>query len=290
MAAGLVRIALAVPAPAAGAFEAALAEVATSLSTFEQTADGAVVRIEALAGEQPEPGRLACALALAAAASGIPAPEVVIDRVAERDWAEASRASFPPFRLGRFLIHSRDDAAGALAGLIGLALDAGLAFGSGRHGSTAGCLLGLDALRHRPVRRALDLGCGSGILAIAIAKLWRAQVLASDIDPRAVAVAGDNAMANGVGAAVRAVAADGVHARAIRRRAPFDLVCANILAPPLIGMAGQVARVVAPGGRLVLSGFLVTQGGPVLAAYRSHGLRLVRRIVEDGWLTLILAR
>jgi ribosomal protein L11 methyltransferase len=290
MAAGLVRIALCVPAPAAGAFEAALAEVATSLSTFEQTADGAVVRIEALACEQPDQSRLACALALAAAASGVPAPEVAIDRVAERNWAEASRASFPAFRLGRFLIHPRDEPDGAPAGLVGLAMDAGLAFGSGRHGSTAGCLLALDALRHRPVRRALDLGCGSGILAIAIARLWRAQVLASDVDPQAVAVAKDNAVANGVGSAVQVVTAEGVHSRAIRRLAPFELVCANILAPPLIGMAGEVARVVAPGGRLVLSGFLATPGRAVLAAYQAHGLRLVRRIVDDGWLTLILAR
>jgi ribosomal protein L11 methyltransferase len=289
MAAGLVRIALTVPAEAAGAFEAALAEVAASLSTFKQAGDGAVVRIEALAYERPDPGRLHCALALAAAASGMPAPEVAIDSVAERDWAEASRASFPPFRLGRFLVHSRGERERIPAGAIGLALDAGLAFGSGRHGSTAGCLLALDALRRRPVRQALDLGCGSGILAIAIAKLWRAEVLASDIDPQAVAVARDNAIANGVGNAVRAVTADGVRAQPIRRRAPFDLVCANILAPPLIGMAGEVARLLAPGGRLVLSGFLVAPGRPVLAAYRSHGLRLVRRIVEDGWLTLILA-
>jgi ribosomal protein L11 methyltransferase len=102
-------------------------------------------------------------------------------------------------------------------------------------------------------------------------------------------VAKENAVANGVGSAVRVVTAEGVHSRAIRRPAPFDLVCANILAPPLIGMASEVARVIAPGGRLVLSGFLVTQGGAVLAAYRGHRLRLVRRIVQDGWLTLILA-
>lgn len=290
MAAGLVRIALVVPADAAGAFEAALAEVAASLSTFEKAGNGAVVRIEALACERPDPGRLGCALALAAAASGVPAPEVTVDRLAERDWAQASRASFPPLRLGRFLVHPRGEPERIPAGGIGLALDAGLAFGSGRHGSTAGCLLAFDALRRRPVRRALDLGCGSGILAIAIAKLWRAQVLASDIDPQAVAVARDNAIANGVGNAVRTVAADGVRAQPIRKRAPFDLVAANILAPPLIGMAGDVARVLAPGGRLVLGGFLAREGRSVLAAYRAHGLRLVRWIVEDGWLTLILAR
>lgn len=290
MADGLLRIALSVPAQAADAFEAALAKMALSLSRFEEAGNGAIVRIEALASAEPDPGELACALALAAAASKIPAPAVTVDSVAERDWAQASRASFPPFRLGRFLVHPRDDDATRPPGAIALAMDAGLAFGSGRHGSTAGCLLALDALRHHPVRRALDLGCGSGVLAIAIAKLWRAQVLASDIDPQAVAVARANAFANGVGNQVSVVAADGVRARIVRRAAPFDLVAANILAPPLMRMAGGIAGLLAPQGRLVLAGFLVREGRAVLAAYRGQGLRLTRRIVEDGWLTLILAR
>lgn len=290
MADGLLRLALSVPAQAADAFEAAFAEVALSLSRFEDAGNGAVVRIEALASAEPDPGELSSALALAAAVTGVPVPAVEIERVADRDWAKASRASFPPFRLGRFLVHPREDRPARPAGAVALAMDAGLAFGSGRHGSTAGCLLALDALAHRPLRRALDLGCGSGVLAIAIARLWRAPVLASDIDPQAVAVARANALANGVGNRVSVVAADGVRASVVRRAAPFDLVAANILAPPLMQMAGGIAGLLAPHGRLVLAGFLVREGRAVLAAYRGHGLRLVRRIVEDGWLTLILAR
>lgn len=289
MANGLLRIALSVPAQAADAFEAALAEVALSLSRFEAAGDGAVIRVEALIAGEPNPGELACALALAAAATGVPVPPVEIERVAERNWAQASRASFPPFRLGRFLVHPGDEKA-ASPGALGLALDAGLAFGSGRHGSTAGCLLALGALRHRPVRRALDLGCGSGVLAIAIARLWRVPVLASDIDPQAVAVARENAFANGVGNLVSVVAADGVRARVVRRAAPFDLVAANILAPPLMQMAGGIAHLLAPHGRLVLAGFLAREGRVVLAGYRGHGMRLASRIVQDGWLTLILTR
>ena len=283
---GLVRIALRVPAAAADAFEAALAEVAATVSRVDDAAGG--VRVEGLAVAGPDPGELDCALALAAAASGIRTPPARIEPVAERDWAAASKSSFPPFRLGRFLIRPGDHSGPAPSGSVALALDAGLAFGSGRHGSTAGCLLALDALRHRPVRRALDVGCGSGILAIAMAKLWRVPVLACDIDGQAIAVTRANAEANGVGREVCVLVADGVRARAIRKAGRFDLVAANILAPPLRRMAGDIAGVLTPCGRLVLSGFLAHEGEAVLAAYRACGLRLVRRIVVDGWLTLIL--
>ncbi|HYN38951.1 MAG TPA: 50S ribosomal protein L11 methyltransferase [Rhodospirillales bacterium] len=287
---GLVRIALRVPAAAADAFEAALAEVAATVSRFDDAGEPGFVRVEGLTLADPDPGELDCALALATASSGIAAPAARIEPVAERDWVAASRGSFPPFRLDRFLIRRNEDAGPAPAGTVALALDAGLAFGSGRHGSTAGCLLALGALRHRRVRRALDVGCGSGILAIAIAKLWRAPVVACDIDAQAIAVTRANAAANGVGREVCALVADGVRARVVRKTGRFDLVAANILAPPLRSMAGDIASVLTPCGRLVLSGFLAHEGEAVLAAYRTQGLPLVRRIVVDGWLTLILGR
>jgi ribosomal protein L11 methyltransferase len=287
---GLVRLTLRVPAAAADAFEAALAEVAASVSRFDEAHLGGPVRLEGLALGDPDRGELDCALALAAAASGAPLPPMEVEAVAERDWAAASRASFPPFRLGRFLVHPCDHAEPLTPGTIALALDAGLAFGSGRHGSTAGCLLAFDALRRRSVGNVLDVGCGSGVLAIAAAKLWRAPVLASDVDPQAVAVAMANARANGVAGTVRTLAADGLRAHEIQKRAPFDLVAANILAAPLRRMAGGVTAAMAPAGRLVLSGFLEAEGRAVLTAYRGHALRLVRRIVVEGWLTLILAR
>jgi ribosomal protein L11 methyltransferase len=290
MADGVVRIALRVPAAAADVLEAALAQVAASVSRFEDAAAAGVVRVEAVAAGEFDRGDLDLGLALAAAASGVPAPPVELEALAERDWAAASRAAFPPFRLGGFLVHPGDHVEPLPSGAIGLALDAGLAFGSGRHGSTAGCLLALNGLRPHRFRKPLDVGCGSGILAIAMAKLWRVPVLACDIDPEAVAVTLSNARANGVGAQVRAVIADGCRARTIRAASPFDLVAANILARPLRQMAGDIAAVLAPAGRLVLSGFLAPEGAEVLAAYRVRGLRPVRRIVVDGWLTVILSR
>lgn len=285
----LTRIALRVPAAAADVFAAALAEVAATVSGFE--AAPGIVRVEALATDPPDPAALDLAIALAAAATGLAPPAISVDELADQDWAAASRAAFPPLRIGRYLIHASDDRDRLPPGVIGLALDAGLAFGSGRHGSTAGCLLALDAMRRRkPVRNALDVGCGSGILALAMARTWRAPVLGCDIDPDAAAVTGANAQANGLAPLVRAVVANGSRAPAIAAAAPFDLVTANILAVPLRRMAGEIAPVLAPGGRLVLSGFLGSEAAAVLSAYRVRGLRPVRRIAVDGWVTLILAR
>ncbi len=283
----LTRIALQVPAAAAEAFEAALAQVAPTVSCVD--AAPGFVRLEALAETAPDPSALDLVLSLAAAATDAGVPEVAIDEPTDRDWVAASRAGFPPLRLGRFLIHANDDPDPLPPDAIGLAIDAGLAFGSGRHGSTAGCLLALDGMRRRRFRNALDIGCGSGVLALAMARSWRSPVLACDIDPAAVAVCRDNARANQVAPRVRAVVANGCRASAIAAAAPFDLVSANILAVPLRRMAGEIVAVLSPGGRLVLSGFIAAEADAVLAAYHARGLRLVRRISVDGWVTLTLA-
>jgi ribosomal protein L11 methyltransferase len=285
----LRRIRLRVPTVAADAFEAALAQVAAAVLRFDDERGG--VRLEGLALAPPRPADLDLALRLAAAASGVEVPRADVAVLAERDWAAASRAAFPPVRIGRFLIHASDCLDAVAPGAIGLAVDAGLAFGSGRHGSTAGCLLALDALRRRPVRKALDVGCGSGILALAMAKTWRPSVVvACDIDTEAVAVARANAALNGLAARLRLVTADGCRAPAIAATAPFDLIAANILAKPLRRMSGEIAAALVPTGRLVLSGFSAAETASVQAAYRARGLRLERRIVVDGWVTLILAR
>lgn len=283
----LTRIALRVPAAAADAFAAALMDLAATVSCLDETP--ARVRVEALATEPPDPVALDLTIRLAAAATGVPVPAVVVDALTDRDWVEASRAAFPSLRLGRYLIHASDDRDPLPPGSIGLALDAGLAFGSGRHGSTAGCLLALDGLRQGRVARALDIGCGSGVLALAMARTWRIPVVACDIDPAAVRVAVANARANGVAPLLRAVVANGCRAGAIAAAAPFDLVTANILAGPLRRMAGEIAAVLAARGRLVLSGFLATEARTVLNAYRARGLRHVRTINVDGWVTLILS-
>jgi ribosomal protein L11 methyltransferase len=173
-----------------------------------------------------------------------------------------------------------------------LVLDAGIAFGSGEHASTRGCLIAFARATkdRRPMRRVLDLGTGSGILAMAAAKRRRRKVLATDIEPWSVRVAAQNATMNGVGSLVRARHADGWGERHVRAGRPYDLVFANILARPLCAMARHMARGLAPGGTAILAGLLGTQARMVLAAHRRHGLRLERALPVGPWTTLVLRK
>jgi ribosomal protein L11 methyltransferase len=217
-------------------------------------------------------------------------PPLACERVPPRDWLAASAASFPPLMIGRYFVHGSHHRGAVPAGRTGLRIDAATAFGTGEHATTRGCLLALDALARRgPRRRVLDMGTGTGILAIAAAKTWRRPVLARDIDHESVRVARINAQRNGVAALVRARPADGYVTRGISGR-PFDLVCANILARPLMRMAPRLAGALAPGGIAVLSGLLARQERAVLAAHRAQRLVLRRRIAHDGWHTLMMAK
>jgi ribosomal protein L11 methyltransferase len=226
---------------------------------------------------------------IAAASSKALARALVVEKVPFRDWAKASLAGLKPVEAGRFLVHGAHDRGRVPANRISIEIEAGTAFGTGHHGTTRGCLLALDSLakRRRP-HYVLDLGTGSGVLAIAAAKLWRTPVLATDIDTRAVRVARDNARNNGVGALVDVVQAAGLNAPQIVRRAPFDLVCANILLAPLRRLAAPLARTLSPNGRVVLSGLLISQAEAALSSYRTHGLMLERAIPLDEWMTLVM--
>jgi ribosomal protein L11 methyltransferase len=176
-------------------------------------------------------------------------------------------------------------------GRIGLLIDAATAFGTGEHATTRGCLLALDAIaRNRRMARVLDMGTGTGVLAIAAAKAWRRRVVARDIDPESVRVAAHNARRNGVAHLVTVRRSAGYRDRLVARAAPYDLVLANILARPLSLMARDLGHVLGTGGIAVLSGLLPWQENMVLAAHRRQGLRLRQRIVIDGWSTLVLAR
>src|SRR5579875_2864612 len=207
-----------------------------------------------------------------------------------RDWLADNRRAFPPLAIDRFFIHGSHYRDRVQAGMIGIRVDATTAFGTGEHASTRGCLLALAALaRRRRFRRPLDIGTGTGILAIAAAKRLHRRVWASDIDPVAAAVARDNAAKNGVAGLVRVRAAPGYRDRALRRRR-YDLVLSNILARPLALLAPELARVLAPDGRAVLSGLLARQEALVLAAHRRCGLALERRYRIEGWSTLVLRR
>lgn len=204
-------------------------------------------------------------------------------------WANRPQPARAPVSAGRFLIHEEGEVPTAPPGTIALKISAGLAFGTGHHETTSGCLFALEGAlkRHRP-RRALDLGCGTAILAIALAKAAHMPVLASDIDPVAVEVARRNAAINGVAPLLRCVIAEGTRHREISAGAPYDLILANILARPLMAMAKDVTALLAPGATLILSGLLAHQAPRVAARYRAVGLILENRLTINEWATLTL--
>ena len=275
---------------AALAVAAALDEVAGAISAFEIDEAAAVWQVEAYPRAAVLDTALEIRLALLAAEAGGQLIRIVEERLPERDWLAENRRAFPPLRIGRFFLHGSHWTGPAPAGAVALEIDAAEAFGTGEHPSTSGCLLALDRLarRRRPFR-PLDIGTGSGVLAIAAAKGLHRPVLASDIDCAALRVAARHVRRNGLAGRVRLVCAPGYRSRALRR-SRYDLVFANILARPLARMAPDLKRALAPGGVAVLSGLLRRQEPLVLSAHRSQRLSLERRLVIDGWSTLILRR
>jgi ribosomal protein L11 methyltransferase len=220
---------------------------------------------------------------------------LVFERIAAKDWVQASLQGLTPVPAGRFIVHGAHDRGRVPACRISIEIEAALAFGTGHHGTTRGCLLTLDhfikCVRNERGRKnpgVLDLGTGSGVLAIAAARALHWRVLASDNDPRAVAAARANARLNRAGAAVEVIRADGFNARRFRERAPFCLILANILLAPLRRMAAPMGQLVGPNGWVILSGLLAAQANAALSVYRAQGLRLARRIDLDGWVTLVL--
>ncbi|MGA9091712.1 MAG: 50S ribosomal protein L11 methyltransferase [Bradyrhizobium sp.] len=216
---------------------------------------------------------------------------ISFDTVEARDWVKATLEQLVPVRAGRFIVHGRHDRERVPPNKLGIEIEAALAFGTGHHGTTRGCLLLLDEVlkAYRP-RRVLDLGTGTGVLAIAAAKALHGRVLASDIDPLSVRVAAENARLNGTGDLVETIEASGFSAPQFKRRGPFDLVLANILANPLRQMATPMSRHLAPGALVILSGLLPHQAGAVIAAYRARGLVLKRHIRIEGWSSLLMCK
>jgi ribosomal protein L11 methyltransferase len=219
------------------------------------------------------------------------AQAIAFDTVEAKDWVKASLEDLVPVPAGRFIVHGRHDRARVAPNKLGIEIEAALAFGTGHHGTTRGCLLLLgEVLRSHEPRRVLDLGTGTGVLAIAAAKALRQRVLASDIDPVSVRVTHDNARLNGVGNLVEAICATGFSAPQFAIRAPFDLVLANILANPLRQMATPMAAHLAPSALVILSGLLPHQAQGVIASYRARGLILRRHLGIDGWCSLLMQR
>ncbi len=243
----------------------------------EPFTDNAVV--EALYADEPD----------AAFLSRLAGRPILVEALPDQDWIKLSQEGLPPVRAGRFFVYGAHDAGTVPHGVIPMRIEAGMAFGTGHHETTALCLAVLsDLARVRRFRNVLDLGTGTGLLAIGAVKLWRKPVMASDIDPVAVEITCENARANGVGPLVRAVTADGLANPLLAGRAPYDLIAANILAGPLTRLAPSICAALAPGAVLVLSGLLHDQENLVTSFYRS--LRFLGRRRMGPWSALVLEK
>jgi ribosomal protein L11 methyltransferase len=285
----LEAVSVEVPEPALAAYEAALSSVCLAVSFFpnDQTATW---RLEGVRASGTDDHALIGALALAASVCGIDVP-LRRQPIPADGWLARTHAAFPEQLIGRrFAIRGSHLPSKPSPGRIILQLDAGLAFGSGEHGSTRGCLLALERIAWRRPGRILDLGTGSGILALATARLVRRGVLATDIEPWSVRVARQNAVRNGLGSMVRVRLANGWQHPEVRACGPYNLVLANILARPLCLMARQMTSHLAPGGTAILAGLLRSQAQAVLAAHRRCGLRLEASFQEGPWTTLVLRK
>ncbi|MBU2956942.1 50S ribosomal protein L11 methyltransferase [Paracoccus sp. 1_MG-2023] len=229
-------------------------------------------------------------LALLAAAHG--ANPFVVSELPEVDWVAHVRRELSPVSAGRFYVHGSHDAENVPEGVEALCIEAAMAFGTGHHNTTKGCLEAIDRLASEgyEARRIADIGCGTAVLAMGAARIWPVTVLASDIDPVAVDTAAANVIANGLDGRVVCVEAAGFDHPTLHEAAPYDLVLANILKQPLIDLAPDMARHVVEGGRIVMSGILTTQAEDVIAAYEAQGFALIRRDDLVEWSTLVMGR
>ncbi|VFU08902.1 50S ribosomal protein L11 methyltransferase [Methylocella tundrae] len=245
--------------------------------------------VEAYFGLPPDEANIRALIA--AVAGEETAERLSFGRVETRDWVASSLEGLKPVRAGRFVVHGAHSRADVRDNDIAIEVEAALAFGTGHHGTTRGCLLMLDRIaRRRRPRSILDIGTGTGVLAIAAAKLFKRPIHSGDIDPVSVAAAASNARRNGVGAFIDPVQARGAAHNALRKAAPYDLVFANILARPLRELAPDIAQLTQMGSDIVLSGLIARDVPGVLAAYRAQKMVLARRLDIDGWATLLMQK
>ncbi|TAL38120.1 MAG: 50S ribosomal protein L11 methyltransferase [Phenylobacterium sp.] len=273
----------AVAEAAAAALEADPATEALTFSILEEDEDHDVWRIDAFPTEADEQAAIVEVL------KGYPGLRVLVEKLADADWLAMALSGLPPVRAGRFFVYGAHDKGLAPASTVNLRIEAGAAFGTGHHGTTMGCLQAFhDLLKAKRFKRVLDVGCGTGVLAIAAARTGTPIAVGTDIDAPSVRIANENARLNQ--STARFVHAFGLNDALVRKDGPYDLVFANILAPPLVALSQDIKRALKPGGLTILSGLLRTQERRVTAAYTSKGFRLVRRLHRDAWATLVLQR
>ena len=279
----IARGSRAVAEAAARALDADPLLEAVTYSILEEDEDHGVWRIDAFPTEPQEAERLHASLA---AHDGL---TVGVEVLADADWLAMALSGLPPVRAGRFFVYGAHDRGQRPANTVNLRIEAGAAFGTGHHGTTVGCLHAYDALlKRRRFAKVLDVGAGTGVLAIAAARTGSRLALGTDIDPVSVRIGRENAYLNQVRA--RFVHANGLRDARVQAGAPYDLVFANILARPLVWLSSDIAAALKPGGLAILSGLLRSQERFVRAAYLSRGFRLQRRYHRDAWATLVLRR
>jgi ribosomal protein L11 methyltransferase len=285
------KVTFPLPGSAAGTAEEAFNDLALAVSAFETDEKNHLWMLELLCGAPPDMKEIERRLMVLSALHSIPMPVPELSKVEQEDWLKKVARDFPPLSIGRFYVHGAHVKEPPPPGSISIQVDAGAAFGSGEHGTTSCCLEALDWLaKRRQFSNILDMGCGSGILAIAAAKLWKSKVLAVDIDPVAVRVTQENLAINRVQLHMSAAVSDGYASERVRRAAPFDLIVSNILARPLVAFAPDLAQSLSRNGIAVLSGLLISQEAQVRAAHSMQGLNLVRRFTSGEWTTLVMER
>jgi ribosomal protein L11 methyltransferase len=279
----IARGARAAAEAAAAALDADPVLEGATYSILEEDEDHDVWRIDAFPTTSEETDALKARLAAQ------PGLVVTVEPLADADWLAMSLSGLPPVRAGRFFVYGAHDRGQVPPNAVALRIEAGAAFGTGHHGTTVGCLQAWnDLIKARRFDKVLDVGAGTGVLAIAAARTGARLARGTDIDAPSVRIARENAELNG--ARAEFVHASGLGHQRVRSAAPYDLLFANILAPPLVALAQDIRGALRPGGVAILSGLLRTQERRVLAAYRSRGFRLLRRIHRDAWATLVLER
>lgn len=271
--------------------EQAFDDIALSASAFEIDEASARWRCELLFAQSPDMAEITRRVALLAIMANFKTPHITCHNIAQQDWLSLVARNFPPLSIGQFFIHGSHVTELPPASSLPIQVEAGAAFGSGEHGTTRTCLEALLWLhKRRKIQKILDVGTGSGILAIAAAKLWNAKILAVDIDPVAIAVTRDNIIINKEKNSISCAVSDGYKSMEVKRFGKCDLIIANILARPLVSFAPYLARSLENGGYCILSGLLAEQKNMVLAAHLKQGIKLKKRFHCQGWCTLLLEK